>query len=127
MSMTLAEWRFSAKMAWQDTFIRWVTVLSALSTVTASTYMLWKLIPEGIRAGVLTLHYTIYLGIDDVRTWPWVFVIPGTMLVIFLTNSAIAFGLYRTDRVASRALVGLAAAVVLVGCISSFFLILINE
>lgn len=124
--MTLAEWRFSAKMAWQDPFIRWVGVFSALATFGSSGFMLWKLIPEGVRSGVLTMHYTIYLGIDDVRYWPWVFVIPGGLCAVLLGNGVIACGLYRTDKVASRALMGLAAAIILIGSVSSFFLILIN-
>lgn len=124
--MTWSEWRFSAKLAWQDPFIRWMTVLSLLIFVATSFFVLWKLIPEGLRSGVLTMHYTIYLGIDDVRPWPWIFVVPGGLAAVLLVNSILSFGLFRSDALAARALTGLATAVLIIGAVSSFFLVLIN-
>jgi len=124
--MTVAEWRFSAQLAWQDRFIRWMTISNLVVVIATSTFVLWKLIPEGARSGVLTMHYTIYLGIDDVRAWPWIFMIPGGLLCVQLVNLALAYGFYRTDKLAARALISLAAAVALLSAVSSFFLVLIN-
>jgi hypothetical protein len=124
--MTFAEWRFSAQLAWQDSFIRWTTVVSLLAVFSASGFALMKLIPEGTRSGVLTMHYTIYLGIDDVRPWPWVFAIPGAFVTMLLANTGLSFGLFRTDVIAARALTGLAAAISIIAGVSVFFLVLIN-
>jgi len=124
--MTWAEWRFSALLAWQDAFIRWTTIVAATVTLAMSVFVLWKLIPEGVRSGTVTMHYTIYLGIDDVRPWPWLFAIPGGLLSVFLVNSAVSFGLYRSDALAARALAGVAVSILTIAAIGSFFLVLIN-
>ena len=119
-------WRFSAHLAWQDAFVRWTTVVPGAVTVTWISYYLWRLIPEGLRSGVLVLHYNIYLGIDDVRAWPWIFLSPGIMLLILLTNTSIAFGLYRTDTLAARTLMVVSVVLVAIWIVSSFFLIHVN-
>ena len=124
--MTLDEWRFSARLAWQDRYVRWFTIANAALLLLSSSFLLWRLIPEGARSGVLTFHYNIYLGIDDVRSWSWIFAIPGGAAAVFLLNTSVSFGVFRNDALASRALVALATAVLVVGGVASFFLVLIN-
>ncbi len=124
--MTLAEWRFSARLAWQDAFIRWTTVASAIVVVIVSGFILWHLIPEGLRSGILTMHYTIYLGIDDIQSWPWAFIVPGGMFGIVLVNTILSFGVFRSDAIAARALTALTAVIILIASIGSFFLVSIN-
>ena len=124
--MTLAEWRFSALLAWQDAFIRWTTVLAATVTLAMSVFVLLKLIPEGVRSGTVTMHYSIYLGIDDVRSWPWLFEIPAGLMAVLLVNTAVSFGLYKSDVLAARTFAGIALSIISIASIGSFFLVLIN-
>jgi hypothetical protein len=124
--MRWAEWRFSARLAWQDPFIRWTTIVTALFIVGMGAFILWRLIPEGVRASVLTLHYNVYLGIDEVRPWQWIFVLPGGMAAILVVNTVFSFGFYRNHALAARAVCALAAMMALLWGIGSFFLILVN-
>ncbi len=120
------EWRFSATLAWRDLFVRYGTGFAALAAGASSGYMLWRLIPEGLRSGVLALHYTMYLGIDDVRPWPWVFALPAMVLGVLTVNAAVAAGMYRGDTLAARTLTALSCAIAIVWCVGSFFLVRIN-
>lgn len=119
-------WRFSAKLAWQDPFVRWASISVVLFCTSISAFVLWKLIPIGLRSGVLTFHYNIYLGIDDVRSWPWIFVPLAAMLVAFLLDIGLALGLYRKDMLAARAIVGLSLALCILWGAGLFFLTLVN-
>lgn len=121
------EWRFSAKLALQDRFVKWTTLGTAIFCCAITIFVLWKLIPVGLRSGVLTFHYTIYLGIDDVRAWPWIFVPLGTMFGVLLLNFLFALGVFRRDKLASRALIGLAAAIAIIWGVGMIFLRLVNS
>jgi hypothetical protein len=120
------EWRFSASLAWRDAFVRHGIVFSFLLVGGMTTYMLWRLIPEGLRSGVLAVHYTMYLGIDDVRDWPWVLVLPGGMLATLLANVSFAVGVYRYDSVAARTLTAVSCALAVSWAVGCFFLVRIN-
>jgi len=120
------DWRFSAKRAWQNGFIRWTTVATGLVVVAASALFLWRIIPEGLRSGVLVMHYNIYLGIDSVKPWQWIIVLPAVMLAVFLVNTLLALGLYRPDELAAKALVVFTAVLTVLWCIASFFLVVVN-
>jgi hypothetical protein len=124
--MTIAEWRFSAQLAFYDPFIRWASFLALLVATVTSAYMLFRLVPEGLRSGVTVFHYTIYLGIDDVRNWVWVSVFPVGLYTVFIFNTVFALGLYRLDVLAARTLTGLATTIIIIASISSFFLVRIN-
>lgn len=124
--MRWEEWRFSARLAWQDRFVRWTTLSSVPICVGMSAFLLIRLIPEGLRTGVLSLHYTIYLGIDDVGPWPWIFLVPGGMLLLLIADGLLVYGLFRKDALAARALAGLALITSLIWAVTSFFLIAVN-
>jgi len=124
--MRWAEWRFSAKLGWQNRFIRWLTIVNALVIVFMSVFVLWRLIPEGLRASVLTMHYNVYLGIDDVRDWRWIFLLPGAMLVVFAGNLLFALGIYRHHALAAKVLVAFSSALTVLWCVGSFFIVLVN-
>jgi len=120
------DWRFSAKRAWQNSFIRWTVIATALVIVAGTFFILWRLIPEGLRSGVLVMHYNIYLGIDYVRPWQWIILIPAVMILTFLINTFLALWLYRPDELASKTLVAVTAVLTVLWCIGSFFLVLVN-
>jgi hypothetical protein len=124
--MRWEEWRFSARLAWQDRFVRWTSVASVAIVVAMSVFLLVRLIPEGLRTGVLSLHYTIYLGIDDVGPWPWIFLVPAGMIILLLVDGAILYGIFRRHALAARAFAGLALVTSIVWALTSFFLIAVN-
>ena len=120
------EWRFSAKLAWQDLFLRWTIIGSILFFAGMTTFVLWKLVPIGLRSGVLTFHYNIYLGIDDVRAWKWIFYPLGGMLAVIVVNSSVALGIYRKNTLGARALLGLVISMCALWGVGIFFLTLVN-
>lgn len=124
--MRLEEWKFSARLGLQDHWLRITSLLSLLVVLGMGAYVLFRLLPEGFASGVITMHYNVYLGIDDVRPWPWVFAIPGTALGLVVIDTLLALGLFRKHPMAARTVtsVGLAAAVV--WAIGAFFLMLVN-
>lgn len=124
--MKWQEWKFSARLALEDRFMRWMAILVGVGVVGMSIFFLWKIIPEGRRSGVVTFHYTIYLGIDDVRPWPWILTVPGIALLFTAVDTILAFALFRQSVLVSRALMVLCAMSVIVWAIGSFFLVLIN-
>ncbi len=120
------EWKFSARMAWQDSFLRWMSSLTVGAYILMSGFFLLRLIPVGLRSGVLILHYTIYLGIDEVRPWRWIFLYPAGMLGLLVMNGICAYGMYRTDRLAAKTLMSATAALCLLWCIGAWFNMLVN-
>lgn len=72
------------------------------------------------------MHYTIYIGIDDVRSWQWLFFVPGVALATVITDFAIALGLFRRHPLASRTLAATSFVTAVVWAIGSFFLINVN-
>ena len=124
--MRLEEWRFSATLAWRDPFMRWATLACLLVAFGMTGYVLTKLIPQGLTSGVLATHYTMYLGIDDVRAWPWVFSIPAGIIALIGANAIVAAGIFRTDPLATRMLTALSCAATIVWTVGSLFLVRIN-
>lgn len=103
-----------------------MTIASLALTVGMSVFVLWRLVPEGLRAGVLTMHYTIYLGIDDVRSWPWIFLLPTGMMSLMTVSVLCTFGLFRRDPLASKTLSATLLASAVLWSLSVFFLIIVN-
>lgn len=124
--MRLGEWRFSARLGWHNRFIKWMTIATAIVILAMTAFLAWRLVPEGLRASVLTLHYNVYLGIDDVRDWQWIFIVPGTMAAFVIVNLAIALGIFRKNVLAAKTLVAFSAALTVLWGIGTFFLVLVN-
>ena len=102
--MKLDEWRFSFEIAWDDPWYRWQTIVTVVSAFAGSAWLLWKLIPEGLRSGLLVFHYNPYFGIDAVLPWYDAFSFVGIALAIILADAVLSFRLFRHDRIASRVL-----------------------
>ncbi len=124
--MRWSEWKFSARLALQDSFIRWTAVVMFVVIFGMSAFFLWKLLPEVWRSGVITFHYNVYLGIDDVRPWAWVFMLPGAALGFALVDSLFALSLFRHHPLASRTVMALGMLSTIVWAVGTFFLMLIN-
>jgi hypothetical protein len=124
--MKWEEWRLSAYRAWQDPFLRYTCIASGVCMLGMSGFAFFKLIPEGIRSSVLTLHYNVYLGIDDVKPWWWIVYPVIGMLVLFCLNVVCAIGIFREHILAARALAAVTALMVLLWSLHLFFLVLVN-
>jgi hypothetical protein len=72
------------------------------------------------------MHYNIYLGIDEVSLWPWVFVLPGVAFLVALLDVIFALGIFRRDALASRMLLAVCLASTMLWSVGSFFLVLVN-
>lgn len=124
--MTGSAWWFSAKLAWSRTWLKWTASAALLIALLGSFAFLWSVGPTAQRAGTVILHYNIYLGIDEIRPWPWIFLLPAAWVSITALDLAFAFGLYRVDPHFSSSLVVLALAWALPWLGALFYLSLIN-
>lgn len=124
--MTLAEWQLSARRGWRNPLIRWVTVATLVCIVGMSSFVAWKLLPVGLRSGVVILHYNIYLGIDQVQSWQWMFLSPAIMFGILIVNALFALGCFANHELAAKACVMMTAILTVLWGVSSFFLVLVN-
>lgn len=124
--MNLDAWWFSAKLAWGNLLIRWLTILTFFLVIAVSVFYIWHTLPAAQSRGYFVMHYNLYLGIDDVRSWPWLFLLPAVWLVFTLADIAAAFGSYRVDQHLSLSLVLLAFAWSLPWAGALFYLSLIN-
>lgn len=125
--MRWADWKFSAARAAQDRFVRWTTVATVVLIVGMSVYMVVRLLPVILRTGVVTMHYNIYLGIDDVRPWPWAFFIPGIAIIAVAVDTVIAYGFFLRDEIASRTILAVGFFSVVLWAVGTFFLMTINS
>lgn len=124
--MRWEEWKFSARRAVQDPFVRWTTVGTVVLFVGMSVLYLVRILPDALRSGVTVLHFNVYLGIDDVRTWPWAFVVPGFALGMLALDVLVSLGLHRQDTHASRTIIGIGAVSMAIWAAAVVFLILVN-
>lgn len=120
------EWKFSARRAWQDRFILWTAVITAVLFAAASAYFLIRMLPPGLETGAVILHYNIYLGIDEIVSWPWVFAVPGAALAVLAMDFGVALSLFRLDPLASRILISLGFFSILLWTIGCFFMVKVN-
>jgi hypothetical protein len=124
--MRWEDWKFSARLAWQDAWMRWMLILSFVLLFGMTAFLLFRLLPEGWKTGVVTIHYNVYLGIDDVRSWPWIFVLPGGALLVMILDALLSLGFFRAHPLASRTLMSACLATAIIWAVGSFYLIRVN-
>lgn len=100
--MKLSEWRFSLEVAWDDAWFRWETIVTTLGYLVGLGIWMKRMIPIGLRDGLLVFHYNPYLGIDEVQPWQTMFVYIGISFAVLVINFILSFQLFRHDRMASR-------------------------
>ncbi len=110
----------------RDRLIFWSSFFSVALWLLTSAWVIWKLFPEGKRAGILVLHYTVYLGIDDVRPWPWVFRSIGIVAGIAIVNAIVSLLVIQKDALAARAMSMLTTAIVILWSVSQIFVVRVN-
>lgn len=124
--MKLDAWRFSAKLAWDNLWIRWLSLFTAVLVLSISVIYLWNALPSAKEHSFFVMHYSLYLGIDDVRSWPWLFFPPAIWAGITMTDIALAYGMYRADPHFSLSLILIAFGWSLPFSVALFYLSLIN-
>lgn len=124
--MTLSSWLLSAKLAWANPWSRWSSIVSLLLAVGMSAFFLIKVVPLAQHQGSVILHYNLYIGVDETRTWQWAFLLPTTWIFVTLIDLAIAYGVFRTDVHISISLFALALLWGLPWSGILFYLTLIN-
>ena len=102
MKWNVSEWKLAIEITWDDDWLKWQTIGTLAVFAALTILFLVRLIPIGIQNGTLIFHYNLYLGIDDVRPWPWVFAVPVMVAIIIGIDLFASFLLYRHDRIASR-------------------------
>jgi len=106
--MTLEGWLYSARRAWQRPLLKWTTVATGLLVVASTLFFLWNMILARQQNGTVILHYNIYLGIDEVRPWWWLFFLPAIWIVLTVVDLFLAYGSYQHDPQFAGSLVFLA-------------------
>ncbi len=89
-------------------------------------FYFWNTIPAAKSHEFFVMHYNLYLGIDDVRNWQWLFFPPIVWIGITLLDIALAYGMYRTDSYFSLSLILLAFAWSLPFSVALFYLTFVN-
>lgn len=117
---------FSVRQGVRDPFIRWTVLASALVYLAVTGFFIWSVLPTVRQTGLITLHYNTYIGIDDVRPWPWMFFIPGVVLLVLLFDTMVALLLFQKDRLAARAVMALGGGVLALWAVGMYFLTRIN-
>ena len=106
--MRASAWMFSARLAWQRPYFRWMSLATVFMVVAGTLFFLGKILPMRTHTGTLVLHYNIYLGIDEVRSWMWALLLPSVWLLLTLLDLSVAFGSYRTDKQFAMSLIAFA-------------------
>ncbi len=99
-------WGTSARLAWQRPRFRALILLLFVAVTVANTVFLVKTIPAVRTQATAVIHYTIYLGIDDVRDWPWIFLWPALWQAMTMAALVAALGAYQKDSLLAYAIVG---------------------
>lgn len=107
--MTFESWLFSAKRAWQDPWVRGVTLCTVFVVVVASLWFSVQVIAlRHTTQGLLVLHYNVYFGIDAIKHWAWMLLLPATWVLCTLVDVLWVFGVYRADAYQAWSLLSIA-------------------
>ncbi len=87
-------------------------------------YVGWKV---GLETSMLSLHYNIYFGIDQLGEAYRIYFYPIFSLLIFLINLSISFAIYNKQKIISFYLLCLAVLSNIFLLLGSGLIIIINE
>ncbi len=124
--MKLEEWRFSVRVAWENTFLRWVGISIFSLVVLVSAYATYQLVRSSLSSGYVVTHYSVYLGIDQVLPSYWISAFALMPIVLVSGTILCAYALYRRDSIATYALLSLAGSSVFIWTYYLYHLIKIN-
>lgn len=123
----LDAWALSARLAWAKPWLRFASLAALAISVAVGLWFIAQILPSARANGTFAYHYNIYVGIDDLRAWWWVFVLPGLWVGLTLIDLILAYGVYRTDVILANSLVTLALLWSLPWCVALFYLTVINS
>lgn len=115
----------SATLAWQRRSFRYFCLSVAGVIIFFSGWYLWSILPLRHQPDIV-FHYTIYLGIDDTRAWPWLFFPVGGWWLIVAVDFLLAFLYYRSDPLAAWTLVTLSLIASVPWAFSLYSLLRVN-
>ncbi|MCK9360919.1 hypothetical protein M0Q28_01690 [Patescibacteria group bacterium] len=124
---TLDAWMLSARLAWGRPALRVASIAALSISIAVGLWFTAQVLPSAKANGTFAYHYNIYVGIDDLREWWWVFVLPGVWVGLTVADLLAAYGLYRTDDILARSLIILALLWSLPWSVALFYLTVINS
>jgi hypothetical protein len=124
--LTLEEWRFNTKFAWENPFLKWLSIVLAIVLILVSILATVRLVQLGLPSGFVVTHYTVYLGIDQMLPLPWIAALVCVPILVIFATIVLGFTLFRQDILASYALIVLAACSTVIWSIYLYYLIKIN-
>lgn len=119
-------WRISARLAWQRPRFRALALLLFASVTVVNLIFLMQAVPAVRSEATAIIHYNIYLGIDDVRDWPWIFLWPALWEGMTCVGLVAALGAYQKDSLLAYGLVGWTCVWSLPWVIGLSYLLLLN-
>lgn len=102
------EWRFNIRFAWENRFLKFMSLLILATLLINSTISVVRLTRAGLSSGYIVSHYTVYLGIDQILSLPWLALIVGVPILLIFATIFFSFMLYRQDSIGGFALLALA-------------------
>ncbi len=124
---SLDTWLLSARLAWGRPALRVMSIAALVISIAVGVWFVAQVLPSARANGTFAYHYNIYVGIDDLREWWWVFVLPGVWIGLTVIDLLAAYGLYRTDDILASSLIILALLWSLPWSVALFYLTVINS
>lgn len=109
---------------WRNYFIRFTTIAAILLQIAMWVLLFWKFLPIARGAGIVSLHYNIYFGIDLIGMWYGILAIPVSGLIFIIINSILITALYNKEKFLSYFLSGCNALINL-GLLTALTLIIL--
>lgn len=101
--MLWSAWRLSARLALSSWLYRILTLWTILCLLVGIGWYIVQLAGVDPTQKSFVFHYTVYLGIDDVRPLIWLAIWPSVWLITSISFLLCAYGFYRRDLYAGTA------------------------
>ena len=105
----------------------WLTGLSCLGVLATWVLAFWKLpgFAESPDA-LISLHYNVYLGVDEVARWQWGLIVPGVATFVFFVGIFLAKNEQVIRLVLARIIRAVSLAVSAAALTAVFFMLVAN-
>ncbi|MHB8831301.1 MAG: hypothetical protein ACYC44_04270 [Patescibacteria group bacterium] len=124
--MTWDERRFNIRFAWENPFLRWMSIVVCALLLIISIFATVRLVQLGLPSGFIVTHYTVYLGIDQMLPLSWLAALVCVPIILIFGTIALSFVLFRQDSLAGYALITLAAISTIIWSLQLYHLVKIN-
>lgn len=124
--MTWDERRFNMRFAWENPFLRWMSLVVCALLLIVSIIATVRLVQLGLPSGFIVTHYTVYLGIDQMLPLPWLAALVCVPIVLVFGTIVLSFVFFRQDSLAGYALITLAAISTIIWSLQLYHLVKIN-